>query len=203
MISVVPGTTSVFAAQADVKLQTLDQRLGANLAVFDIKKTNVLTVSNTPGFSVAAGEVKISGCEADLYGQVDKNWRVSGSFAYVDARFSKDATLAPGTRIANIPRTSAGLFTIREDALADGGRYGIGAGINYVGNRSGNSADTYALPGYATVKLVSFWQINKTARVSIDAHNLFNRNFYTASWGNLYVIPGAKRSVVTSLKLDL
>ncbi|WPH21596.1 TonB-dependent siderophore receptor [Variovorax paradoxus] len=191
------------ALEAGVKLQTRDQRLGANLAVFDIKKTNVLTASDTPGFSVAAGEVKSSGFEADVYGQIDKNWRVSGNFAYVDARISKDATLAPGTRIVNIPRTSAGLFAIREDALADGSRYGVGAGINYVGNRSGNSADTYALPAYTTVKLVSFWQINKTARVSIDVHNLFNRNFYTASWGNLYVIPGAKRSVVASLKLDL
>lgn len=191
------------ALEAGVKLQTPDQRLGANLAVFDIKKTNVLTASDTPGFSVAAGEVKSRGFEADLYGQIDKNWRVSGNFAYIDARVSKDATLAAGTRIANIPRTSAGLFAIREDALADGSRYGIGAGINYVGNRSGNSADTYSLPGYTTVKLVSFWQISKTTRVSIDVHNLFNRNFYTASWSTLYVIPGAKRSIVASLKLDL
>ena len=191
------------ALEAGVKLQTRDQRLGANFAVFDIKKTNVLTASDTPGFSVAAGEVKSSGFEADVYGQIDKNWRVSGNFAYVDARISKDATLAAGTRITNIPRTSAGLFAIREDALANGSRYGVGAGINYVGNRSGNNADTYALPAYTTVKLVSYWQINKTARVSIDVHNLFNKNFYTASWGNLYVIPGAKRSVVASLKLDL
>jgi iron complex outermembrane receptor protein len=191
------------ALEAGVKLQTLDQRLGANLAVFDIKKTNVLTASDTPGFSVAAGEVKSSGFEADVYGQIDKNWRVSGNFAYIDARISKDATLAPGTRITNIPRTSAGLFAIREDALPDGSRYGFGAGINYVGNRSGNSADTYALPAYTTVKLVSFWQINKTTRVSLDVHNLFNRNFYTASWLNLYVIPGAKRSIVARLTVDL
>ncbi|WP_436310398.1 TonB-dependent receptor domain-containing protein [Variovorax sp. LjRoot130] len=45
------------ALEAGLKLQTRDQRLGANLAVFDIKKTNVLTASDTPGFSVAAGEV--------------------------------------------------------------------------------------------------------------------------------------------------
>ena len=191
------------ALEAGLKLQTLDQRLGANLAVFDIKKTNVLTAGDTPGFSVAAGEVKSSGFEADLHGQINKNWKMTGNFAYVDARISKDATLPVGSRITNIPKTSAGLFAIREDALADGSRYGVGAGINYVGNRSGNSTDTYSLPAYTTVKLVSFWQINKTARLSIDVHNLFNKNFYTASWGNLYVIPGARRSVVASLKVDL
>ena len=191
------------ALEAGLKLQTRDQRLGANLAVFDITKTNVLTASDTPGFSVAAGEVKSSGFEADVYGQIDKHWRVSGNFAYVDTRIAKDKTLAPGARITNIPKISAGLFAIREDVLADGSRYGLGGGINYVGDRSGNFADTYTLPAYTTVKLVSYWQINKTARVSLDVHNLFNRNFYTASWGNLYVIPGAGRSVVASLKLDI
>lgn len=189
--------------EAGLKLQTRDQRLGANLAVFDIRKTNVLTASDTPGFSVAAGEVNSSGFEADVYGQVDKHWRVSGNFAYVDARIAKDNTLPSGTRVTNIPRISAGLFAIREDVFADGSRYGLGGGINHVGDRSGNNADTYTLPAYATVKLVSFWQINKTARVSLDVHNLFNKNFYTASWGNLYVSPGAGRSVVASLRLDI
>jgi iron complex outermembrane receptor protein len=191
------------ALEAGVKLQTRDQRLGANIAVFDIRKTNVLTASDTPGFSVAAGEVKSSGFEADVYGKLDKHWRVSGNFAYIDARIARDNTLAPGTRVTNIPKISAGLFAIREDVLADGSRYGVGGGVNYVGDRSGNPADTYTLPAYTTVKLVSYWQINKTARVSLDVHNLFNRNFYTASWGNLYVIPGAGRSVVASLKLDI
>ena len=191
------------ALEAGLKLQTRDQRLGANLAVFDITKTNVLTASDTPGYSVAAGEIKSSGLEADVYGKIDKNWKVSGNFAYVDARIAKDRTLAPGTRISNIPRISAGLFVIREDALADGSRYGLGGGINHVGDRSGNNADTYTLPAYTTAKLVSYWQINKTARVSLDVHNLFNKQFYTASWSSLYVSPGAERSIVASLKLDL
>lgn len=191
------------ALEAGLKLQTRDRRLGANLAVFNITKTNVLTAGDTPEFSVAAGEIRSSGFEADVYGQVDKHWRVNGNFAYVDARVAKDRTLTPGTRVTNIPKISAGLFAIREDVLADGSRYGLGGGINYVGDRSGNAADTYTLPAYTTVKLVSYWQINKSARLSLDVHNLFNRNFYTASWGNLYVIPGAGRSVVASLRLDI
>jgi iron complex outermembrane receptor protein len=191
------------ALEAGVKLQTLDQRLGANLALFDIKKTNVLTSSDTPGYSVAAGQVKSSGFEADLYGQLDTHWRLSGNFAYVDARVTADKTLPVGTRITNVPKISAGLFAIREDALANGNRYGLGGGVNYVGNRSGNSTDTYSLPAYTIVKLVSFWQVSKTARVSVDVNNLFNRNYYTSSWSSLYVMPGTARSIVASLKLDL
>lgn len=189
--------------EAGWKLQTLDQRVGANFAVYDISKTNVLTASDVPGYSIAAGKIKSSGVEADVYGQIDANWRVSGNFSWDDARVEQDKTLAPGTRLTNVPKVSAGLLAIREAVLDNGGRYGVGGGVNYVGDRSGNTADTYTLPAYTTAKLVSYWQISKKVRLSLDVHNLFNRNYYTASWGNLYVIPGAERSVVTRLKVEL
>jgi len=37
----------------------------------------------------------------------------------------------------------------------------------------------------------------------VDVNNAFNRTYYTGSWGNLYVIPGAQRSIVGRLKIDL
>jgi iron complex outermembrane receptor protein len=191
------------AYEAGWKWQSPDRRLGATLAVYDITKTNVLTASDVPGYSVAAGEIRSTGFEADVNGQVDRHWRVMGNFAHDDARVTKDRTLAAGTRLANVPETSAGLLAIREDRLPGGSRYGIGAGVNYVGERSGNNADTYSLPAYTTFKLVSYWQLDGRTRLSVDVHNLANRLFYTSSWGNLYVTPGAGRSVVARLKVDL
>ncbi|GGY63945.1 TonB-dependent siderophore receptor [Pseudoduganella albidiflava] len=191
------------AYEAGWKLQTPDRRLGATLAIYDITKTNVLTASDIPGYSVAAGEIKSTGVEADVNGQAGRHWRVMGNFAWNDARVTKDKTLAAGTRLANVPEYSAGLLAIREDRLPGGSRYGVGAGVNHVGERSGNNADTYSLPAYTTFKLVSYWQVNRRTRLSVDVHNLANRLFYTASWGNLYVTPGAERSVVARLKVDL
>jgi iron complex outermembrane receptor protein len=163
----------------------------------------VLTASDVPGYSVAAGEVKSSGFEADAFGQIDDNWRVSANFSWIDARVSKDRTLRSGARLMNVPKTSAGLLLIREAALAGGGRWGIGGGANYVGDRAGNNADTYALPSYATAKLLGYWQVNKTTRLSLDVNNLSNREYYSNSWGNLYVVPGVGRSVVARVKVDL
>lgn len=191
------------AYEAGWKLQLPDGRLGATLAVYDITKTNVLTASDIPGYSVAAGQIKSNGFEADVNGQVDRHWRVMGNFAFIDARVTKDKTLAAGTRLANVPEYSAGLLAIREDRLPGGSRYGIGAGLNYVGDRSGNAADTYALPAYTIFKLVSYWQVNSRTRLSVDVHNLANRMYYASSWGNLYVSPGSERSVVARLKFDL
>ncbi|MBV7537068.1 TonB-dependent siderophore receptor [Duganella sp. sic0402] len=191
------------AYEAGVKLQTADERLGASFAVFDISKTNVLTASDVPGYSVAAGEVKSSGFEADAFGQINDNWRVTANFSWIDARVSKDKTLRSGARLMNVPKTSAGLLLIREAALEGGGRWGAGGGANYVGDRAGNTADTYSLPSYATAKLLGYWQINKTTRLSLDVNNLLNRGYYSNSWGNLYVVPGVERSLVTRLKVDL
>ncbi|MNR84284.1 Ferrichrome-iron receptor precursor [compost metagenome] len=191
------------AYEAGWKIQTADQRLGANFAVFDITKTNVLTESGVPNFKRAAGEIKSSGFEADVYGQIDRHWRVSGNFAWTDARVTKDKTLPPGSRLTDIPRFSAGLLAIREDAFANGSRYGVGASANYVSDRAaGSGAESYTLPGYTIVKLLSYWQVSKNVRASLDVHNLFNRNYYPSSWNKLYVTPGAERNVVARLKID-
>jgi iron complex outermembrane receptor protein len=191
------------AYEAGWKLQTPDQRLGATFAVYDITKTNVLTASDVAGYSIAAGEIKSTGFEADVHGQIDKKWRVTGNFSWDHARVTKDATLAVGARLMNVPEYSAGTLLIREDSLADGQRYGLGAGLNYVGDRAGNTTDTYSLPAYTTAKLVSYWQLSKAVRLSVDVNNVFNRSYYTSSWGNLYVMPGAERSVVARLKVEL
>lgn len=191
------------AYEAGWKLQTRDERLGATFAVYDIAKTNVLTASDVPGYSVAAGKIKSTGFEADVYGQVDRHWRVSGNLSYDDARVTQDKTLPSGARLANVPEWSAGLLAMREDTLASGRRYGIGAGVNYVGNRAGNNADTYSLPGYTTARLTSWWQLTKAVRLAVDVHNLFDRTYYTSSWNNLYVMPGAERSIVARLKVAL
>ena len=189
--------------EAGWKLQSADQRLGATVAVYDITKTNVLTASDVPGFSVAAGEVKSSGVEADVTGQLGRHWRVSGNAAYDDARVTRDRTLAAGTRLMNVPKWSAGLLAIREDRLPDGSRYGVGGGVNHVGERSGNNADTYSLPSYTTARLLGYWQVNRQVKLSLDVLNLFNRTYYTSSWAGLYVTPGAERSVAARVKVEL
>ncbi|SPD64392.1 Iron complex outermembrane recepter protein [Cupriavidus taiwanensis] len=188
--------------EAGLKWQSRDERLGATLALFDIRKHNVLTRSPAnPNFNIATGQAASRGLEFDAFGNLDQHWRISGSFSLVNARVTEDNTIAPGTRLSNIPRISASLLAIREDAMPKfGGRYGIGTGIVYVGNRSGNASDTYSLPAYATVKLVTYWQIDRRTRLFLDIHNVFDKTYYPASWGNLAVVPGLGRQFVAGLR---
>ncbi len=192
------------AWEAGAKWQSPDQRLIASMAVFDIRKTNVLTRDPNPNnanFSVAAGEVRSRGIEADMSGKLDAHWRLTANAAYTDTEVLRDndKTLL-GKRLLGIPRVSGGLFAIREDRLASGGRYGVGGGLVYVGERTATANDTYRLPGYTTARVTAYWQLDPRTRLTLDVHNLFDKHYAAASWNAIAVVPGLGRQVVAGLQ---
>ncbi|MGJ7489772.1 TonB-dependent receptor [Variovorax sp. ZT4R33] len=191
------------ALEVGAKWLSPDQRMNGAVAVFDITKSNVLTPSPTSAtYSIAAGEVRSRGFEADLAGQIDTHWRLSANFAYTDATVTRDNNAAlVDKRLSNIPRVSAGLFALREDKLASGGRYGVGGGLVHVGERTGTATDTYRLPAYTTVRLTSYWQMDQRTRLTLEVHNLLDKTYYAASWGGLTVLPGLGRQVVASVRV--
>lgn len=192
------------AFEVGAKWQSPDQRLNANVALFDIRKSNVLTRSPTnANFNIAAGEVRSRGLELDVAGQIDTHWRMTANLAYTDTEVTRDNNPALlGKRLLNVPRVSAGLFAIREDQAPWGGRYGLGGGLVHVGERTGTATDTYRLPAYTTARITGYWQIDKRTRLTLDVHNLFDKTYYTASWGGLTVIPGMGRQVVAGVQVN-
>lgn len=192
------------AFEAGAKWLSADQRLSASAAIFDIRKTNVLTRSPTnASFSIAAGQVRSRGVEADVAGQLDAHWRFTANIAYTDAEVTRDNNPALlGKRLTNIPRLSGGLFAIREDRLPQGGRYGVGAGLVHVGERTGTATDTFRLPAYTTVRLTGYWQLDRRTRLTLDLHNLFDKHYATASWGAMTVLPGLGRQLVAGVQME-
>lgn len=191
------------AWEAGAKWQSPDQRLNASMAVFDIRKTNVLTRDpNNGNFSVAAGEVRSRGIEADVAGKLDAHWRLTANAAFTDTEVLRDNNPAlVGKRLLGIPRVSAGVFALREDRLASGGRYGVGAGLVHVGERTGTATDTYRLPAYTTARLTGYWQIDPRTRLTLDVNNLFDKHYAAASWNAIAVIPGLGRQVVAGVQV--
>jgi len=190
------------ATEAGLKYESSDKRVGATLAVFNITKQNVLTVdpANT-SFSIAAGEVRSRGVELDFNGKFAQHWRVTGNLAYTDATVTKDNTLAVGTRLINVPKTSGSLLTVYEDLDARGSLYGLGGGVSYVGVRTGDATGTFNLPGYVTAKALAYWQFTPKMRLSLDVNNLFNKQYYASSYSNVWIAPGDERSATLGLNI--
>lgn len=192
------------ALEAGTKWENASRSLGATLAFYDIRKKNVLTGDpGNAGFSVAAGEVQSRGMDLDLTGMLTRSWRINASFSYIDAEVARDNTLQVGSRLLNIPKVNGSVLLVYEGLVGDGGRYGLGGGVTYSGKRLGQSrtaADAAAgvpefdLPSYALAKLVAYWRVTPTVRLSLDIDNVFDRTYYTNSFQSTWVQPGLPRT---------
>lgn len=198
------------ALEVGTKWESVDRAVGATAALFDIRKRNALTGDPLhSGFSVAAGEVRSRGLELDLAGQVSRHWRVNASLVLNDVEVTRDNTLEAGGRLLNVPRVNGSVLAVYEDALANGQRYGIGGGLTHVGARLGEArtqtqADAgqaaFDLPAYTTAKLVAYWRLSPTLRVTLDVDNVFDKTYYASSYSRLWVTPGTPRSVTVGLQ---
>ena len=192
------------------KWESADQRMGATAALFDIRKRNVLTSDPAnAGYSVAAGEVRSRGLEFDFSGQISKHWRLTASLVLNDVEIAKDNTLEAGGRLLNVPRVNGSVLAVYEDGLANGQRYGIGGGVTHVGRRLGEARTqaeakagkpAFDLPAYTTAKLVAYWRINPTLRLTLDVDNLFDKTYYASSYSRVWVTPGTPRSITLGLQ---
>lgn len=206
-----PGTGTSFdpeegvGYEAGFKFDLLDSRLGMTVAAFHLTKENVLTADPADStYQIAAGEVRSRGIDLQLTGQLTDEVRVIGAYAYVDAEVTKDNTLASGSRLLNVPEHSGSLLGVYE--FLDGGLKGLqlGGGVNYVGDRSGNVADSgFELPGYTTVDLLARYKATQDVTLGVNLNNAFDRTYYERSYSNVWVMPGEPRNLSLSLSLNL
>ncbi|MEM7768073.1 MAG: TonB-dependent siderophore receptor, partial [Pseudomonadota bacterium] len=67
----------------------------------------------------------------------------------------------------------------------------IGGGVLYVGERNGFVGSDFVLPDYTTVRLFAEIEPIDGVSVRLDVDNLFDETFYTNSFANVWVEPGA------------
>jgi iron complex outermembrane receptor protein len=69
----------------------------------------------------------------------------------------------------------------------------------YVGKRNGFVGSDFELPGYTTVRV--FGEIEPVENISLrlDVDNLFDETFYTNSFADVWVEPGAPRRFRASI----
>lgn len=128
----------------------LPGRITGNIALFDIKKRNVLVANSEGPVTIysAAGEVRSRGLEVDLSGQLSERWSLIGSYAYTDAEVTEDPTYQ-GKKLQNVARNSGSLSAVYDfGSLIGGDQLRVGAGARYVGERAGNAVNDFDLPGY-------------------------------------------------------
>ncbi|MBW4698462.1 MAG: TonB-dependent siderophore receptor [Aphanocapsa lilacina HA4352-LM1] len=192
------GTGYEVGAKADLA----GGRLFANLALYKIAKTNILTSDLlNPGFSVQIGEQQSQGIEFDISGEILPGWNVIATYAYTDARISKDNDLAVGNPLNTVPRNSGSLwmtYRLQEGALQG---LGIGLGVFAVSDRPGDLDNTFTLPGYTRTDAALYYT-RDNFKSAINFKNLFDIRYFDGSQGRAIVVPGPPFAVQGTIGLQ-
>ena len=171
----------------------------ASITLFNIEQSNILVFSQ--GFSdpVPAGEAESKGLEVDANLTFANDLSVWFSYAYTDGEYTNSGIdtstftqFDPGSPLVNSPDHQLSIQLSKEWDIGEM-EFELGGGLLYVGERSGELGSDFTLPDYTTVRLYGEIEPIENIELRLDVDNLFDETFYTDSFANVWVQPGAPR----------
>jgi iron complex outermembrane recepter protein len=197
------------STEVGLKFSLLDGEVTGTAALFSMTRANVLTADPVnSGFSIAIGEAESQGFEFDISGEFPSDVDVLLSYAYVDARISQNALdvnfaglIRAGDPLINVPEHSLSLMASKEFELGER-ELELGAGLTYVGARLGETATTFELPSYTTLRLFGEYELTDAVELAFEVNNVTDEEYYTNSFHRLWVAPGAPRNASVTLRVD-
>jgi iron complex outermembrane recepter protein len=195
--------------EAGAKLSLLDDRLTATAAWFHIVKTNVTspTQSGFLAISQTTGAVRNTGVEFDVQGQLTPEVKIIGSYANIDSKIISDTAGggAAGNRWWGVPRNSGNLWVVYEPQFQPVKGFAFGAGFNARGSVEVNAKNSFTLPAYTVVDLMSrysFDYLDHKVTLQFNVSNLLNKTYYTTQGWLGGFIAGAPQTFKGSVKVE-
>lgn len=156
--------------------------LSGSAAIFQINRSNVpVTDPNDPfGLtSLAIGEQRSRGFDADIIWQPDSHWKLMANYAYVDAELTEDIPNgAPaGSKLVGIPLHSGGFWV---DYTFGGGMlagWSTGAGLHAASGAPIELTNTYITESYVTVDAAIRYK-NKGFTANLAIKNIADAQYY-------------------------
>ncbi|GMV51110.1 MAG: putative ferric iron uptake protein [Nitrospira sp. OLB3] len=204
--------------EGGVKYEAFGGKLRSTVAVFDIKKKNVLTADPLNGFffSVATGEQRSKGVEFDISGQILPGWDIIANYAYIDTRVTKDLLFAEGSRAPNSALHQGSLWTTYffQEGVVKG--FGAGIGMYAQGKRNGifqcqdpaNCQAPFEIAGYVRMDAALYYRkqevFNKTNLLAaINFTNLLDHRYFSGAQNFREIVyTGAPFTAVGSLRFE-
>lgn len=183
------------------KQVALDGKLNTTVAVFELVKRNRADFSLYPTVTTI-GKARSRGLEVDAIGQVSPQLSLMASYTYLDAKVTEDPVYQ-GTRLANTARNAGSLW----GRWMFDGAWAAGAGVFLQGQRQGDNANSFQLPGYGRVDAMASYAFkvgSGKGSVQFNLKNVFDKVYYSGSHPLVkdWIQPGSPRTVSVTLRLD-
>lgn len=138
----------------------------------------------------------------DVAGEILPGWKVIASYAYTDAEVTKDNIIPIGNRVFNVPENQASLWTTYSFQKGDLKGLGFGLGLFYVGERQGDSDNSFTVPDYLRTDAAIYYR-RDNFNAAINIRNLFNVDYISnADNGRIFLQSGAPLTIIGSISWE-
>jgi iron complex outermembrane recepter protein len=188
--------------ESGIKASLLEGRIDLSASLYYLTRNNVSTSDPSHPYSyLQSGKQRSRGFEFDSRFEIVKNWQAIFTYAYTDAAVIEDNSYPVGDQLSNVPKNSIGLWTrYAFDGVLDG--FSANAGVYHYSSMAGDLPNTFRLPSYTLVNAGLAYDY-QDATLQLSFKNLFNERYFSGSYNDLYVQPGASRSIEARLSYRL
>ncbi|MBS0030108.1 TonB-dependent siderophore receptor [Chitinophaga sp. 22321] len=185
-----------------IKSRLWDGRLNINAAIYEINQKNLLMNANLPAFPdsmITRGAERSRGLEVDVTGYLLPEWQVFASYSYIDSRIMEDFNpILKGARKQNTPYSSASFWTRYNfrtgGVLRD---LGIGAGIQYTGDKVPWFDRSFLTPAYTLLDLALYYTPGKSnMQIGLNVNNILDKTYWIGAQNYQRLFPGAPRNAM-------
>lgn len=176
-----------------------------SLTLFEVEQSNILVNDDRPEataagfFLTSQGAARSRGVELDANLSTEGGFNLWFSYAYVDAENTSTnpdpsfgATVEKGDPLINAPENQINVQVSQAFTLGDM-QARVGGGFLFTDERLGWTGFDFYLPDYTTARLFGELEPAPGLTLRLDVDNLFDETFYTNSFADVWVEPGAPR----------
>lgn len=178
--------------EVGLKYQPEGWRALFTAAVFDLRKSNVVTYDNR-GDARQIGKQRSRGLELEAKAELLRGLNATASYTWLDMTvLASAAATEVGKTPIQVPQQTAAAWL----DYAVGGGFGLGGGVRYVGEIWNDSTNTSSQPGFTLVD-ASLGYDRGPWQFALKASNLLNKEYVASrAYGEYYL--GAERNVTLS-----
>lgn len=191
--------------EAGLKTDFFEGRLTSTLAFYHLTKDNVLTPDpSNPNFSLPIGEARSQGIEIDISGQITAGLSMIATYAYTDARITKDNSGNQGNRLPYVPEHAGSVWLKYEFQQVPLQGFSAGGGVFAASKREGDAANSFHDGSYARLDLFGAYRhkIGPTIfTTQLNINNVTGTEYFTLR-DRARNLPAEPLTVIGSIRID-
>jgi iron complex outermembrane recepter protein len=197
--------------ETGLKTEFFNGRLTSSFTYFDLTKTNVAVSDPTnPTVQIASGKQESRGYEFEVAGEILPGWRTVAAYTILDyakikVGFNGGVDDDSGNRMYNTPRNYGSLWTTYDFQNAALHGLKIGGGVIGATKSQGTNDNSFQLPGYMTMNLMTSYGLKvagKQVTLQLNANNLLDKTYYNGTNTGSMIGVAAPRNFMGSVKLE-